>query len=368
MKRWLLLAVPFLIVSHLTTSCVQKPKPIFSPAEKIPDSALTVMTFNVENLFDTQDDPEKKDEPFLPLAHKNQRIAAKCRVANEGNNYRLKECLTKDWSEGILEMKMKRLTDVLKQVKNGRGPDILILQEVENIGILERWRQEYLADFGYKPAILIEGPDERGIDVGLLTRLETSGPATLHIIPFKANENLKADQIRATRGILEANLKLPDGSPLTVFGVHFPSQGGPTETRHQAVEFLNSLKAKLPADRYVIAGGDFNITSDEDIQSGYVSRILAKEWGVSHILGCADCPGTTYYPKNQSWSFFDILLVSQNMLPEKATSWHVMPASIRIENNSRYQVNRFGGPARFNENSKNGVTDHWPMVMEVMKK
>lgn len=364
MNRWFLLGVALFIFS----SCVQKPKPIFSPVEKIPDSALTVMTFNVENLFDTDDDPIKKDEAFLPLEKKNQLITAKCRVANEGNNYRLKECLTKDWSEYILKMKMKRITDVLKQVKNGRGPDILILQEVENIGILERWRQEYLADFGYKPAILIEGPDERGIDVGLLTRLETSGPATLHIIPFKANEHLKAEQIRPTRGILEANLKLPDGTPLTVFGVHFPSQGGPTETRHQAVEFLNSLKAKLPADRYVIAGGDFNITSDEDVQTGYVSRILAKEWGVSHILGCHDCPGTTYYPKNQSWSFFDILLVSQNMLPERSTSWHVVPESIRIENKSRYQVNRFGGPARFSENRKDGVTDHWPMVMEVMKR
>jgi endonuclease/exonuclease/phosphatase family metal-dependent hydrolase len=357
-----------LVISIFSISCVQKPKPVFTEGYKPAEGAITVMTYNVENLFDTQDDPLKNDEAFLPVDKKNERVRTACRVGNEGNNYRLNECLTKDWSEKILKMKMKRLTDVVKQVKGGRGPDVLILQEVENVGILDRWRTEYLSKMGYQPALLIEGPDKRGIDVGIMTRLEVAGPMNLHLIPFKANEQLKEDQIRETRGILEATLKLPDGTPLTVFAIHFPSQGAPTETRKQSVEFLNTLKAKVPKNHLVIAGGDFNITSDEEFKTGYIGTTLAKNWGVSHLVGCKECIGTTYYNGTRSWSFFDILLMSPELLPDGAAPWRVVPESIRIENNSVYQTNRYGSPARFSEDRKDGVSDHWPMVMEILKR
>lgn len=349
-------------------SCVQKPKPVFTPGYQPTAGSITVMTFNVQNLFDTDDDPDKNDETFLPLDKKNQQVKSTCYATNSENKFYLNQCLTENWSEKILKMKMKRLKDVVAQVKSGRGPDVLILQEVENVKILERWRTEYLGDMGYKPAILIEGPDQRGIDVGVLTRLESVGPATLHLIPFKPNDNLTPAQIRPTRGILEVTLALPDGSPFTVMGLHFPSQSAPTETRKQAVEFINTLRSKLPADRMIVVGGDFNISSEEDMKTGYVSKSLAKDWGVSHIMGCKGCSGTTYYPKTQSWSFFDILLVSPGLKPEGQSPWTVVPESIRIENNSIYHTNRFGSPARFSDNRKDGVSDHWPMVMEIMKR
>lgn len=351
-----------------TFSCVQKPKPVFSTKAPPLQGTITVMTFNVQNLFDTDDDPDKNDEAFLPLDKKTGLVRSACYASNQENSYYLKECLTNDWNERILKMKMKRLTDVVRQIKDGRGPDVLILQEIENVKILDRWRTEYLGAMNYKPALLIEGPDKRGIDVGILTRLESAGPTALHLIPYKANEALKADQIRPTRGILEATLALPDGTPLTVLGLHFPSQGAPTETRKQAVDFINVIRAKLPADRMVIVGGDFNITSDEDAKSGYVSRTLATNWGVSHMMGCTGCLGTTYYPKNQTWSFFDILLVTPGLKPDGTSPWKVLPESIRIENNSVYHTNRYGSPARFSENRKDGVSDHWPMVLDIIKR
>lgn len=362
----------FSILLFLLFGCAHKPTPVFNKTKasyQPATEAITIMTYNVENLFDSSDDPGKRDEAFLSQADKQkQEVRAACRVNNQNSSYRMRECLSKDWNESSLKIKMKRLTDVLRQIKGGRGPDVLILQEVENIGVLEKWRTEYLADFGYKPALLIEGPDERGIDVGLLTRLEVTGPVTLHIIPFKANEFLKESEIRHTRGILEANLSLPDGTPLTVMGLHFPSQGAPTETRKQALEFLDSLRAKMPKDRLIVVGGDFNVTTDEEVKYGYMSKMMATNWGVSHLLGCKGCLGTTYYHRNQTWSFFDILLISKNFLPDGTSPWKVLPESIRIENSSAYQTNRFGSPARFDENRKDGVSDHWPMVMEIIKR
>lgn len=356
----------FIFCALLLGACTTtKPEAVFGRGYKIDPKAVTVMTYNMENLFDTEDDPEKKDESFLPLAKKTKKILNICKATND-NPYYARRCMEDDWSESDLEMKMKRLAHVIRRVRDGRGPDILIVEEIENQPVLERFRREYLADLGYKPAILLEGPDERGIDVGIITRFEMESAPVLHQQTFVANDKLKEDQIRPTRGILEVNLKLPDGSGLTVLGAHLPSQGAPTETRRQAVMKIQEIKSKLPADRMVIVGGDFNITSDEDLKERYVSKDLAASWGVSHIIGCEECQGTYYYRRLDQWSFLDILLLSQNMLDSGNAPWVVLPQSIRIENESRYQLSRYGTPSRFSNRRKDGVSDHWPMVLEIV--
>ena len=57
----------------LFVGCVSK-GPSYSPAE----GSISVMAFNVENLFDTIDDPEKNDETYIPLSQKTPRMLAKC--------------------------------------------------------------------------------------------------------------------------------------------------------------------------------------------------------------------------------------------------------------------------------------------------
>ncbi len=355
----------YVLILAVTVQCVT-PEPVFKGASYTPDSsAVTIMTYNVENLFDTEDDEGKKDEAYLPLAKKNETVRARCRLDNKAD-YRRNECLNSDWSEAKLDLKLKRLTDVVKKVRNGRGPDILLLQEVENLNVLEIWRTKYLSDLGYKPAILIEGPDERGIDVGIITRFDLDKPATLHKLKFQANANLKESEISETRGILEATLKLPDSTLLTVMAVHLPSQSNPSEMRRQAIEQLYKAKEALPKDRLVVVGGDFNISSDEDVEKGFIRTALAEKWNVSHIMGCKGCNGTYYYRRNDSWSFFDILLASQNMAPGSTGNWKVVPESIRIESSSLYQNNRFGNPARFDSDRKDGVSDHWPLALEII--
>lgn len=353
------------ILLFAATSCVS-PQPIFKEGYKPAADAITIMTYNVENLFDTEDDAGKKDEAYLPLAKKNEEIKARCRVDNS-QEYRRNECLTTDWSEEKLDRKMQRLTDVLKQVRGGRGPDILIVQEVENRNVLEIWRKKYLADMGYKPAVLVEGPDERGIDVGIISRLEVLSPLNLHAVQFRANENLKESEISSTRGILEATVRLTDGTLMTVMAVHLPSQSNPSETRRQALETVQKIKDSLPKDRLVVVGGDFNISSDEEVQKGFYKEMLAKNWNVSHLVGCKSCEGTYYYHRNKAWSFFDVLLTSKNMLPGSDGPWKIVPESIRIENNSLYQNNRYGNPARFDASRKDGVSDHWPLALEIVK-
>ena len=187
-------------------------------------NALTVMTYNVENLFDNMDDPGKDDETYLPLsAKKTARHRAKCQQASR--DYWVKQCLEVDWSDSKIKRKLGRLADVILQVKEGRGPDVLILQEVENLNILERLRLNHLQAAGYKKSILIEGPDKRGIDVAMLSRLPLKAEPKLHEVLLTKIDKKSGKELpaRPTRGILEARFELPDGKPLTVFGVHFPS-------------------------------------------------------------------------------------------------------------------------------------------------
>lgn len=353
-----------LLFSMATIQCVT-PEPVFKQTYTPSPNAITIMTYNVENLFDTEDDAGKKDEAYLPLAKKSEAVRARCRLDNNVP-FRLEECLNTDWSEAKLDLKLKRLTDVITKVRNGRGPDVLILQEVENRNVLEIWRTKYLAPLGYKPAVLVEGPDERGIDVGIISRLDIVPPLNLHKLQFVANDELPATEISETRGILEATIKLPDATLMTVMAVHLPSQSNPAEMRNQALDQLLKIKNSLPKDRLVVVGGDFNISSDEDVKMGFINTKLASQWNVSHIIGCKDCKGTYYYRKNDSWSFFDLLLTSQNMMPGNTGKWKVVPESVRIENSSLYQNNRFGNPGRFDSDRKDGVSDHWPLALEII--
>ena len=169
---------------------------------------VSIMTFNVENLFDNVDDPGKNDLTYLPLSEKQRDEHRAVCGEIEVDHWR-DQCLNWDWSDDIIEQKLDVVARVILQVNDGRGADIVALQEVENLGILERLRNEHLADADYGPAILIEGDDLRGIDVAFLTRLPLAEPPILHQINFGAAEEKR---VLDTRGILEATFELPDGS------------------------------------------------------------------------------------------------------------------------------------------------------------
>jgi len=319
---------------------------------------IKILTYNVENLFDTEDDPDKLDDAYIPAADKDSLIFQnKCRVRNSGAR-NAAECLNKDWSKGMLERKLDRLADVVGQVPG--GPDVLIVEEVESLAVLERWRTNQLAKFGYANIAYVKGPDERGINPAILTRLPLVGEPKLHEIDFTPIE----PNPRPSRGILEAALELPNGETLNVFAVHFPSQGAPTPFRRQALRALMDVTARLPAGALTLVGGDFNISAKEEYKEK-LFREVGDRFDVSHEIGCRDCVGTIYYPRDATWSFFDVLLFSKN-LTGPGLNWRLDPESIRVVNTSLYQTRFDGTPARFGRGGGAlGVSDHWPLYAEL---
>lgn len=320
--------------------------------------SITVMAYNVENLFDTKHDKDKDDFTYLPLKQKKSAfIQSKCNALSK--SYWRKACKNKDWSQKHLKIKMERLASVILSDKH--IADILVLEEVENIQVLEELRTKYLQAAGYKPAILIEGPDTRGIDTAILSRYPQEGEAQLHEIPFKYEGN---KQRRKSRGILEASFRLPDGKIITVFAIHFPAPYNPRYLRVQAFKYLNKLAASASQKGHiVIAAGDFNNSKSEETRYGLYKKTAAKNWYVSNLVGCKKCKGSNYYAKANSWSFLDAIMLYKR----KNQYVSIDPESVRIVTTSKTpQINKKGQPIRFS--FKKGVSDHLPIALELNKK
>ena len=343
------------LATLLLASCAQQPST--STTDNI--AAVSIMTFNVENLFDTLDDPGKDDSTYLPLKHK-QTVAHRDRCSELQVERWRDQCLNYDWSTIALEIKMSAVARAALQFNGGRGPDILVLQEIENANVLEQLRVGFLSSAGYRPAVLIEGNDKRGIDVAFLSRFDLAGDAVLHAVAHAGWEQSRIDD---TRGILEATFRLPDGTLLTGYAVHFPAPYHPREMREQAYEALNLLHDALPPGRMAFAAGDFNTTAAENAEHKMLDRWVRPKWIVAHDA-CSGCPGTYFYPPNNTWSFLDTILWSRAGRGEK-TTWRMRAGSVQLVNRAAGQTTADSKPRRFELPDGTGISDHWPLAMTI---
>jgi hypothetical protein len=305
------------------------------------------MAYNVENLFDTEHDADRVDFTYLPLAAK-KKIPEALAYCAEQKGYRRDECLTLNWDESALDKKIKSIASGVLQVYS-KGPDILILEEVENLRVLKILAEKGLGPAGYTTQVLLEGWDKRGIDIGVLSRFPLAGDPKIHEIEFRKKPEY------GTRGIIEVPLKLPNDRTLFVFGLHLPSQANPTEQRIDAVNTLTKILKAKGADAWWVVGGDWNITGREDDETGLISKNMAEIGHVSHIVGCSDCRGTHNY--QGLWDFLDILVFSKQVPLVKESIWTPKASPLQLQTN--------GKPARFNLESPIGISDHLPIYGEI---
>ncbi|MBF2755216.1 MAG: endonuclease/exonuclease/phosphatase family protein [Gammaproteobacteria bacterium AqS3] len=241
---------------------------------------LTLITWNVDNLFDTRDDADRDDDEFLPLAVKRSdplfwdNHCSKKRALSYVRN-----CMNLDWSEAVLGQKIRHLARVI-----GRSPpaDIIALQEVENLDTLNR-----LADAlprSYPHRVLIEGSDPRGIDVALLSRVPLRGEPVLHR--------------SGGRGILQVDL----ASGVTLLAVHFPSPRSPFSRRLRTWRDVERIVAGMDDDA---RPGALVVLGDLNIKTGEQRRAQREMFGDDWIDLCPSCPGTYYYVPDRQWDRLD---------------------------------------------------------------
>lgn len=358
--------ISLLLTTLLLSSCSLFEKKSSPPtAINIPQKSadeVSIMSFNVENLFDTEHDLGKEDFTYLPLEKKNS--AEQKKYCEAQAKFRQKECFEFNWTSDLLDKKLKGLAKIILSV-DSNGPDNLILIEVENEKILQILNSKYLGGV-YQTAVLIEGWDERGIDVGFLSKFPLAGQPHLNKISFKSVSGLDAERAAKTRGILQIPILLPNKEKLTLMGAHFPSQGNPRPAREQAVQFLVNLMATESKNGAVIAGGDLNITKTEEEETQFFSGQFSQVGFVSHLVGCKTCLGSHYYKK--SWSFLDALIFSKNLDFKDGTSgYYLDPESIQLVKHPTH-LNKYNEPFRFNEETGEGISDHFPLYARLKKR
>ena len=224
--------------------------PVISPAEsplpKLEPAAageFSIATFNVENLFDSSD-PHPSD---LPLPSRSQ-----------------------------YELDLAKTASTIEAMG---APTIVGLQEIENIGILERLvEQDSIASYSYQP-FLVEGTDSRGIDVAYLVR---GDQATVEgATAFAAPEGLTSRPPL----VITTTIHLESGDQTVyVLNNHFTSMSGgeiPTEPRRKAqaawnVTLVQRILAHDPQAHIIVMG---------DLNSFYDSPPLDvfREAGLRHV-------------------------------------------------------------------------------------
>lgn len=317
------------------------------------------MTYNVENLFDTEHDQGKTDYTFLPMSEKKSKKHKKICGGIKVPKWR-EECLYLDWSKSALNMKMKNTAAAILQANKGKGPDVLILQEIENKNVLTMLVQEHMQAANYNSIVLIEGKDVRGIDVAIVTRLPVVGEPKLHEIPF---QQISGEELKDTRGILEAHLELPNQEKLIVYANHFPAPYHKREYRIQAYQYLSLLLKEKGEAVLQIAGGDFNTPGTESRKYNILSDNVAPSWIIANQVAYKGKQGSSYYPKDKTWSFLDMLLLSKNFKDGKGWEWN--PNSFVIADKASGQLSSEGFPQGFDPRTGVGMSDHLPLYLEL---
>lgn len=321
---------------------------------------FSVMTFNVENLFDLEHDKGTEDYTYLPLKKKKTFKEAQQFCNDMRAGFYKTQCQDLDWNKTVLNAKLSWIEKTIKYVEKGQGPDNILFAEVENEKVLKQLVQKNLKGLGYKTVVLIEGPDLRGIDPAFISKFPMVGKPQLHIIPFTDSDPEALKRAQRSRGILEVTVKAPNSNHVTFLAAHFPSQSNPTQWREQAVRFANDLIKKYQAEgRTVILGGDLNIIATEEAKHSYFKNILSETTDVSHLVGCKQCSGSHNY--RGEWSFLDVLAFSKNL---KSLGFELIPESILVVK-SPFNVDDNGLPMRFDEKTLHGVTDHLPVYARV---
>jgi endonuclease/exonuclease/phosphatase family metal-dependent hydrolase len=176
-----------------------------------------------------------------------------------------------DWI-GWLELKTEILNEtairntarVIADIK----ADVLAVIEAENRPALTRFNDDVLAEqnFGYESIMLIDGNDERGIDVGLMTRRKfLIDTMRSHV----GDEDAKG--VIFSRDCPEYVVTAPGGETVLVMVNHLKSKGGGSQAssnekrKRQARQIRKIYDARRAAGvKNIAIVGDFNDTPDSD--------------------------------------------------------------------------------------------------------
>jgi endonuclease/exonuclease/phosphatase family metal-dependent hydrolase len=197
---------------------------------------------------------------------------------------------------------------VIQEIK----PDILIVIEVENRPTLERFNDQVLRaqfQFAYQHFLVIDGNDDRGIDVGIMSRFPIVEIRSHVDDPGASGHPL------FSRDCPEYDLLIPTGERFVVIPNHLKSkrngndQASQERRRAQAERAHAIAGAALSRSSFVLIGGDLNDTPDSETLASLFAD--GFEDVISHPNYPTDRPGT--YETGLARHKLDYLIMSPQL-------------------------------------------------------
>lgn len=312
--------------------------------------AAIIAFYNLENLFDTINDPAINDEEFLPGG------------ANK-------------WNSERYNLKLKNMAEVISQIGDEYiqgGPTILGVSEIENRRVLEDLiATDALKKSGYD-IVHFDGPDRRGVDVGLIYRKSdfkvTNALSARLRMPSDTGFRTR-DQLVVT-GIL-------GGETISVIVNHWPSRGNKPPYRAAAAALSRKLADSLFAinpNAKIFIMGDLN----DDPVDVSVKDILAAQGKRENVK-----PGMLFNPMwkmfrdgigslayRDSWNLFDQIIISEPLVRQNNDSWTFFKANVF---NRKFLITPDGQYAGYPFRTfaggafAGGYSDHLPAYMVIVK-
>jgi predicted extracellular nuclease len=323
-------------------------------AKKNKSVHFRIAFYNVENLFDTLDDPLKNDAEFLSTG----RIP---------------------WTSERYERKLDRLSEVIAAMSDPGPVAVMGLCEVENQEVvMELVQSPRITKNNYR-VIHRESPDERGIDNAMIYDPAQFTPVSVHALPVdlsSANGDLTRD-ILYVKGVPARNKK----DTLHIFVNHWPSRSEGREISEpkrmiaaQTLKKATDSLIRLNTMPLIVIIGDFNDEpadkslreilnaepANDDIASGKLYNLMfpAYERG----------EGTLFW---KDWDVFDQVIIN-GAIRENLKGFHYTGREAMIFNREFLLFTGSDGTKRPNRTAAKeyygGYSDHLPVYFDLEKK
>ncbi|MDH3321666.1 MAG: endonuclease/exonuclease/phosphatase family protein [Flavobacteriaceae bacterium] len=345
------LALSFLCTLFLVIQC--------SHCQNTKYKIRTIAFYNVENLFDTINNPDTFDDDFTP----------------KGKNH---------YNSKIYWDKIDNISTVISQIgidKTHTGPALIGLAEIENRSVLEDLvRSKNLVNSRYQ-IIHFDSPDQRGIDVALLYQEKYFMPTNQEKFELKLWD---ASGLRIfTRDILLVS-GLLDNELIHIIINHWPSRrGGQVKSnpkREKAAYLTQQIIEALNLENEhakIIVMGDFNDDpGNHSIKTGLQASGDVTTLNKNSLYN----PMATMYRKGlntlgyrDGLHLFDQIMLStdwisfdKNYKTFKFYNAGIFNPALIITQKGRYK----GYPFRsFQRNHyTGGYSDHYPVYIYLIKK
>ena len=328
--------------------------------------------YNLENLFDIYHDDGKNDYAFLP----------------DGEN---------NWTEAKYRVKLSNMARVIASMRdeNKRYHTVLGVCEIENRHVLEDLVAEpAIADAHYQ-IVHYDGPDRRGVDVGLLYKPEQMTLVESESIPFTFDsknitfEMTPEEQAEfRTRNVLMVH-GIIDGEHFAFYVCHLPSRlgGKGQDLRARGGEIIydhaKAMMERVPGIKIVVMG-DMNDNPTDDSMAVYlrgkgsVDEVGPDDFFSPFLPMLKAGYGSLAY--RGEWNIYDCILVNDALVHAPKGSLKIIP--IIKKRKKEFYGRIFHKPFMSNDEGQYkdtpfrtfsggsfiaGYSDHYPTYIVLMK-